>query len=177
MEEPPPETVRARLVAAYLEKRSELIRTFTARLRSATAAEDLVQEIYLRLDGLGENVEIHNEVGYLFRLGTNLMVDRLRSARRLAQREGEWQASHRVLLGGEEILDEPEPETRIDSRARLKQILETIDTLPPQTARVFRMHKFDGLSHSEIATRLGVSRSAVEKHMTIALARLLRRLP
>ena len=177
MEEPPPETARARLVAAYLEKRSELLRTFTARLRSTTAAEDLVQDIYLRLEGLDEDIEVHNEVGYLFRLGTNLMLDRLRSARRLAEREGEWQASHRVLLGGEEILDEPEPEARVDSRARLKQILEIVDTFPPQTARVFRMHKFDGLSHPEIAARLGVSRSAVEKHMTIALARLLRRLP
>ena len=33
------------------------------------------------------------------------------------------------------------------------------------------MHKYDGLSHSEIALRLGISRSAVEKLVMKALAR------
>jgi RNA polymerase sigma factor (sigma-70 family) len=50
-----------------------------------------------------------------------------------------------------------------------------VETLPPQTQRVFRMHKLEGLSHAETAARLGVSKSAVEKHMITALKRLLAR--
>jgi RNA polymerase sigma-70 factor (ECF subfamily) len=39
------------------------------------------------------------------------------------------------------------------------------------------MHKFEGLSHPEVAAQLGISRSAVEKHMMAALKHLLASLP
>jgi DNA-directed RNA polymerase specialized sigma24 family protein len=39
---------------------------------------------------------------------------------------------------------------------------------------VLRLHKFDGLSHGEVAARLGISKSAVEKHMAVAMAHLRR---
>jgi RNA polymerase sigma-70 factor (ECF subfamily) len=42
---------------------------------------------------------------------------------------------------------------------------------------VFLLHRFEGLSYSEIARRLGVSRSAVEKHMMHALQMLSERFP
>ena len=38
------------------------------------------------------------------------------------------------------------------------------------------MHKFDGLSHAEIAARLGISRSGVEKHIAVAMVHLRRAL-
>jgi len=37
------------LISLYLERRADLIRFFTVRLRSGPAAEDLVQDIYVRL--------------------------------------------------------------------------------------------------------------------------------
>jgi RNA polymerase sigma-70 factor (ECF subfamily) len=37
------------------------------------------------------------------------------------------------------------------------------------------MHKFEGLSHPEIAARIGISRSTVEKHMGTALKHLIKR--
>jgi RNA polymerase sigma-70 factor (ECF subfamily) len=50
-----------------------------------------------------------------------------------------------------------------------------LDRLPAQTRQVFVMHKFEGLTHTEVAHRLGISRSAVEKHVSTALRRLLER--
>lgn len=44
--------------------------------------------------------------------------------------------------------------------------------LPPRTQEVFRVHKLEGLSHAETAARLGVSKSAVEKHMIAVLKHL-----
>jgi RNA polymerase sigma-70 factor (ECF subfamily) len=37
------------------------------------------------------------------------------------------------------------------------------------------LHKFDGLTHAETAARMGISRSAVEKHVSLALGHLLKR--
>lgn len=169
-------SARSALLAAYLERRADLVRFFTLRLRSAEAAEDLVQDIFLRLDGVGADVEIHNAAGYLYRLGSNLMLDRLRAERRAATRDQDWRDANRTVQGAEEIADEPRADDAVAARQRLERIVALLRELPEQTQRVFRMHKFEGMSHAEVAQALGVSRSAVEKHVMAALKRLSERL-
>jgi RNA polymerase sigma-70 factor (ECF subfamily) len=65
----------------------------------------------------------------------------------------------------------------VAARQRLALLTAAIAELNPQTQKIFRMHKFEGLSHPEVAAALGISRSAVEKHMMAALKHLLARLP
>jgi RNA polymerase sigma-70 factor (ECF subfamily) len=147
------------------------------RLRSSAAAEDLVQEIYLRIAAVDPQVEMRNAAGYLYRLGSNLMLDRLRGERRSASRDHAWRESHRMVAGAEEVADEPSADDVLAARQRLAAIVVVLQELPVQTQRVFRMHKFDGLSHAEVAETLGISRSAVEKHVMLVLKRLGERLP
>lgn len=161
---------RASLLETYLQRRADLVRFFTLRLKSASAAEDLVQDIYLRLASV--EVEVLNPVGYLYRLGSNLMLDRLRGERRTALREASWRDSHRTVMGAEEVVEEPSAEQALAARQRLAAIVAALDDLPPQTRQVFQMHKFDGLSHPQVAAALGISRSAVEKHVMSALKHL-----
>ena len=168
---------RPSLIALYLERRGDLVRFFTMRLRSAAAAEDLVQDIYVRLSGIEPAADIQNPMAYLYRLGSNLMLDKLRGERRTAHRDGAWLDSQTTRLGIHEVSAEPSPETAVAARQRLAQLTEALKDLSPQTQRVFRMHKFEGLSHPEVATALGISRSAVEKHMMAALKHLLAKLP
>jgi RNA polymerase sigma factor (sigma-70 family) len=168
---------RSPLIGLYLERRADLVRFFTVRLRSAAAAEDLVQDIYVRLSGIDEPVELQNPMAYLYRLGSNLMLDRLRGERRTAHRDGAWLDSQTTRIGIHEVSSEPDAETAVAARQRLAQLTEALKDLGPQTQRVFRMHKFEGLSHPEVAAQLGISRSAVEKHMMAALKHLLARLP
>ena len=168
---------RASLIALYLERRVDLVRFFTARLRSAAAAEDLVQDIYVRLSGLDGGVEIQNPMAYLYRLGSNLMLDRLRGERRTAHRDGAWLDSQTTRVGVHEVSGEPSAEAAVAARQRLGLLTEALKELSPQTQRVFRMHKFEGLSHPEVAAAVGISRSAVEKHMMAALKHLLAKLP
>jgi RNA polymerase sigma-70 factor (ECF subfamily) len=167
---------RARLIGAFLRKRTELIRIFAARLRSPAAAEDLVQDIYLRLASMDADFVPENEDGYLFRIGANLMLDRLKVERRAANREHQWQASYGEIADGEQVADEPGPERQVIGRQRLEQILAIIDTLPPKAGQAFRLHKISGLTHQEVADKMGISRSAVEKHISAALKQLLLRL-
>lgn len=173
-----PHNIDARtvLLAAYLERRSDLVRFFTQRLKSPAAAEDLVQDIYLRITALDARVEVRNAAGYLYRLGSNLMLDRIRGERRSAARDHDWRNSHRTLIGAEEVSEEPTADAAVAARQRLDAVVAILKALPEQTQRVFRMHKFDGLSHAEVAQALGISRSAVEKHCMAALKSLAERL-
>jgi RNA polymerase sigma-70 factor (ECF subfamily) len=168
---------KAALVSAYLERRADLVRFFSLRLRSPTAAEDLVQEIYVRLAGADAPAEIQNPVAYIYRLGSNLMLDRLRGERRTGRRDAAWTDSQTSRIGGEEVSNEPSAEAAVAARQRLRLLTEALTELGPQTQRVFRMHKFEGMSHPQVAAALGISRSAVEKHMMAALKHLLARLP
>mgnify|MGYP001546461225 CR=1 FL=1 len=165
------------LISLYLERRADLVRFFTVRLRSASAAEDLVQDIYVRLSSRPDSADIQNPMAYLYCLGSNLMLDRLRGERRTAHRDGAWLDSQTVRMGAEEVSPEPSAEAAVAARQRLASLVAAIEELGPQTQRVFRMHKFEGLSHPEVAAALGISRSAVEKHMMTALKHLLSRLP
>lgn len=168
---------KSALIATYLERRADLVRFFTLRLRSASAAEDLVQEIYVRLAGVETAGEIQNPAAYLYRLGSNLMLDRLRGQRRTAHRDAAWLETQTTRMGSHEIAQEPSAEAAFAARQRLGLLTQALTELSPQTQRVFRMHKFEGLSHPEVAHALGISRSAVEKHMMQALKHLLARLP
>ncbi|WP_293904390.1 RNA polymerase sigma factor [Phenylobacterium sp.] len=167
---------RSALLAAYLERRGDLTRFFTLRLKSAAAAEDLVQDIYLRIAAVEPSVEVRNAAGYLYRLGSNLMLDRIRGERRSAARDHEWRDNHRTLIGSDEVSEDPSADDAVAARQRLAAIVAIVSELPEQTQRVFRMHKFEGLSHAEVAQALGISRSAVEKHCMTVLKRLAERL-
>jgi RNA polymerase sigma-70 factor (ECF subfamily) len=154
-----------------MAKRAELIRFFTTRTSSAAEAEDIVQEIFLKIANL-EVEGLKNEAAYLYRLGSNLMLDRVRARQRRSARENSYHQAFRGGANGEEIADGPEPDAALDAKRRLYRLVAAIEDLPPQCRRVFVMHKIEGRSHTEIAQELGVSRSAVEKHMITALKRL-----
>lgn len=54
------------------------------------------------------------------------------------------------------------------ARKRLESVRAAIDALPPRTREVFLMHRLEGAKYREIAIALGMSQSAVEKHIARA---------
>jgi RNA polymerase sigma-70 factor (ECF subfamily) len=58
---------------------------------------------------------------------------------------------------------------------RLAEVRRALDELSPQCRRIFMLHKFEGLTHQEVAERANISRSTVEKHMHTALKHLMKR--
>lgn len=162
---------RGPLLAAYLERRAELLRYFRARLRSEDEAEELVQEIYLKIVQRRVEETVENPAGYLFRLGSNLMLDRLKQARRAARRAS---AYGELYGGGEHAADDhPAPEHAALTRQLLEQAVEAVRELPPKAQEAFRLHKLEGLSHAETAAAMGVSRSSVEKYLMASLKAVL----
>jgi RNA polymerase sigma-70 factor (ECF subfamily) len=164
------------LLDAYLSRRDDLVRFFAARLRSMAAAEDLVQDLYIRVASLDSEEPVENPSAYLYRLASNLMLDRLRSDRRAGARDSAWLKTHRLEVAGEAVADEPSAEQNVAGRQRLAQLTRAIAELPPKTRKAFQLHKLEGLTQEETARALGVSRKTVEKQISSALQRLLARL-
>ncbi|MFI4963787.1 MAG: RNA polymerase sigma factor [Caulobacterales bacterium] len=160
------------LLAAYLERRADLVRYFRVRLRSEEAAEDLVQDVYLKICGLPVD-DIGNPAAYLFRLGTNLMLDRLKVQRRGQRRDAAWREAHFSAAGGQEIAEASPADSVVDARQRLQRIIEVVNDLPPPVREAFRLHKLEGLSHAQTAQAMNISRSSVEKYMMTCLKRIL----
>ena len=160
------------LLEAYLARRDDMRRYFLARLGSGADVEDLVQDLYLKVRDLPAD-EIRNPAAFLYRLASNLMLDRLRYRRSAGARDAAWRSLHHVSVGTADVVDAPDAEAGFIARQRLDRVSEALKTLSPQTQRVFQLHKFDGLTHAETAARLRISRSAVEKHISAALKHLM----
>ena len=152
------------------------MRVFTARLRSQTRAEDLVQAMFEKVLAVPAQEQIGNPAAYLYRLGANLMLDDVRQRQRQRARETAWSDLQGERRLGERACDAPGPYRTVEARQRLAQLVAAVETLPPQTRRVFRLHKLEGLSHQQTAESLGISKSAVEKHISLALRLLTERM-
>lgn len=163
------------LLSLYLERREELKRYFTLRLGSPEAAEDLVQDIYFKV-AAGISGEIANPGAFLFRLGSNLMLDRIKQQRRAMRRDHGWIEANEIRLGGETVADAPSADDAAAARERLARMLAALEELSPACQRAFRLHKLEGLSHAETAAAMGVSKSTIEKHISAALKQLLAKL-
>lgn len=159
------------LTAVLTANRPQLIRFFTSRTGSPAEAEDVVQEIWLHV-ARAETGPVANPLAFLHRVGMNIVLDRVRERQRRARREQDWSDVAIEQRGGEATDDAPSPHDVADGRQRAAQLAAAIDALPPGAGRVFRRHKLDGLSHGEVAAELGISRSAVEKHIAVALRHL-----
>lgn len=166
MADPPP------LIAAYLRKRTDLLRFFTLRTGSAATAEDVVQDLFLKISEMETPSDLRSPEAFLYRIGSNLMLDRAKQQRRQVARDHAW-SQEGVGEGLEPIAQEPPADDAVAGRQRLERLMAGIDKLPPQVATAFRLHKFDGLTHGEVAARLGVSRSSVEKYIMTALKTLM----
>jgi len=164
------------LLAVYLEKRATLVRFLAARAGSMAQAEDLAQDLYLKLAGRDRAAEVGAPTALLFRMALNLMVDRARGEARSAARDTAWREVARTQLGGVDVADEPAADEAVASAQRLRQLVAAVESLPPQAGRAFRLHKLEGLSHAETARAMGLSVKAVEKHVSAALRALAARL-
>jgi RNA polymerase sigma factor (sigma-70 family) len=162
-------------LAAYLDRRAALIRFFALRTGSPTAAEDIVQEIYLKLQAMDPDAaaEVRNIAPYLYRLGSNLMLDGLRQHRRSTAREEAWRSTQADEMGGEDIASTPPADDAAHARLKLDRIIAALEKAPANSRRAFQLHKLEGLSQSETAIAMGVSRSAVEKYIAATVKMLL----
>jgi RNA polymerase sigma-70 factor (ECF subfamily) len=157
-----PDIAVSGLQGAVLHYRAELLRFLVARRAAADEAEDILQDLYLKVRGL-QGGPVAEPRAYLYRMTANLLLDRRRTAARRTVRERHWTDAQ---LGPEQDLDDrPTAEQELAAREELAIVSRAIGALPERTVEILRRYRVDGDGQREIAAALGISLSAVEKHL------------
>ncbi|MGW8204078.1 RNA polymerase sigma factor [Sphingomonas bisphenolicum] len=165
------------LETLYGIHRADLRRFLIARTGDAADADDVLQELWLKARNIQAG-PIENGRAYLYRMAQNLVVDRLREKQRRMERERRWsdQATDFAVAGAEPSDRSQNAEEAILAREEVATLVSAIGNLPDGARKAFELHKIEGLSHADVATRLGISKSGVEKHMAVAMKYLRRAL-
>jgi RNA polymerase sigma factor (sigma-70 family) len=157
------------LEAVFMANRQGLERFLRARSGSAAEAEDLVQDLWLKLGGVVGPVA--EPLAYLYRMADNLVLDRRRSATRRERRDDAW--SDLSGGGADGISDSPSVERALIAKERLAIVETALKALGERTVSIFRRYRIDGALQRDIASEHGISLSAVEKHLQKAYQTIL----
>ncbi len=161
------------LRASFADNAQAIRRLLTARLGNEADAEDLMQDLWIKLADVASG-PIANPRAYLHRIALNLANDLVRSRMRQRGRESAWSDLMVAEAGTEAVDPAPSAERHLADRMELDRLLAAVRTLPEKAQLVFRRHRIDGASHAEVAQELGISKSAVEKNMATAMKHLTR---
>lgn len=132
---------------------------------SADDAEDIAQEVFLRLLRYPDSVVARNPAGYLFTIGNNLAYEWRSLKRNRVANDSEWL--------DELVLDsDHEPQNVFEAEQRDKEIQRALDLLPPRCCTVVLLHAKEGMTYSQIAKHLGLSDRTVLREMTRAYSKL-----
>ena len=169
-EAPDTEASAALLADWHARYRAALTRFFARRTRSDVDREDLTQEVFARLARHGDLKSIERVEPYLFQTAASVLNDFLRRRR---VRSGE---AHVAL--DDEIADATDysPERVLLGKRAVEDLVRALGELPPRTQTIFALYHLEDVPHREIASRLGVSVSTVEKEMARANHHLLKRM-
>jgi RNA polymerase sigma factor (sigma-70 family) len=171
---PQPETPQSALELEHLY-RAPLMAFFLRRVRNRSEAEDLTQEVFLRILR-GEGAAERAGPAFIFTVATNLLRDR---ARRL-QTSGGPLASLDARDGSgpadTKLHEEISPERVLLGKEALQRVHTALGALSPQTRDIFLLFKLEQMKQRQIAEIYGISVSAVEKHIVAALTHVTKEL-
>lgn len=131
--------------------------TSRLRRRFGDEADDIVQEVYIRITPYSRRGVILHPKALLVRIAMNLVADRHRRAQ-----QRDRHVDHLSQSVGWGV----EPASQTDEVMARQLILG----LPPALRNVFVLSRFGGLTNGQIGEQLGISPKTVEWRMTRALA-------
>ena len=157
---------QSRFNHVFLTQRVSLLRTLERMVNNHSTAEDLLQETYLRVTrALSERAIEHLEP-FVFQTARNLALDHLRARRIQA----------RTLLEDvpvDVVESVAAPLSSAEDAAHAEQLLERLNMslaqLSPRQQRIFILSRLHGHSYLEIAEKLGVSLSTVQKELKLIM--------
>ena len=140
----------------------KLRRLLRSRGRTIDDTEDLIQEAFLRLQIYCRDKDVVQPEAFLVRTALNLSIDQHR-------RESVAQYLPGALDSLQLIDPNPPPDVVFAAEQRLQHMRVGLDNLSPRQREVFLLNRVEGYSFAQIAERLGLSMSMVEKHAAKAL--------
>lgn len=150
--------------AIYQRHWKSLFKAAQQKLKSDETAEELLQDVFLRIWEKRATQQIDNLTGYLFGALKYRIIDHYRT---------QFLADRYTIFA----LHKPEqPGQTPDEQLAFQEIISTFDqvlgTLPQKTAQIFRMSRLEFRSTRDIAQALQLPERTVEYHITQALKQL-----
>lgn len=141
----------------------ELLNFLSRTVNDRDAAADLAQESYARVLALRQSGQaIANARALLYRTARNLVIDR--------HRRGQFRA-HEDLDAQDDAAEgaaaprHEQPEEAYAHAQHARALAAAIEALPPRCREAFVLNRFEGLSHQEVAERMGISKNMVAQHI------------
>jgi RNA polymerase sigma-70 factor (ECF subfamily) len=130
---------------------------FRRRVDPPHECEDLTQEVLLRLAARRDAGDIRALQAYLFQTAGSVLTDHYR--RRAARGGGRTEAYCEEAHAPADL----SPEQAMLGREKMERLRQSIAALPDRARQAFVLFRFEGMRQAEIAARMGISVSAVEK--------------
>jgi RNA polymerase sigma-70 factor (ECF subfamily) len=148
--------------------RPALMAFFVRRLRNHADAEDMTQDVFLRL-AKTDAPTMQSPEAYIFQTAANLLRDR--------GRREKVRADYRARLRGEPEADvDPlDPLRFATDRESLNQFAVALRELPEKTRAIFVLYRLENVDKRAIAEAYGLALSSVERHLAKAMAHLIAR--
>ncbi|MFQ6347011.1 RNA polymerase sigma factor [Pseudomonas sp. R11F] len=151
---------------------ADILHFLRKRTDNASDAADMTQDVFTQWLGYRDRAKVEQPRAFLFQMARNLLRDHWR-------KQKVRHTAHAVHsdLDTEPLADEQNDPMAAALRVqRLDQLKEVLAELSPRRREALMLHRFEGLSQSQIAERMGISTSMVEKHIAFALLHCKRRL-
>ncbi|HEY8155230.1 MAG TPA: sigma-70 family RNA polymerase sigma factor [Myxococcota bacterium] len=135
-----------------------LLRYLQRMLRDAAGAEELVQEVFLRVHGARQRYQPEARFStWLYRIATNLALNELRRPRR-REPHASWGEPDGPELAGEGSA----AEDALDAKRLAARVERELARLPERQRAALCLSAVEGLSYAEVAEALEISESAVK---------------
>lgn len=159
LRKPPPEHTFAVLFQTFKNRVFGFVLTIT---NSHYAAEEITQEVFLKLWLYRDNLEnIEFPENYLFTIARNKTLNYLRKASHdglLIER------IKNTMTSGSNNVDEA-----IAAADCEKLVHSAMEMLPPQSLKIYKLSRYEGLTHKQIAEHLGLSPNTIKNQLVTAL--------
>ncbi len=136
-------------------------------------AEDLTQDVFVRVFNSLSQYKPGTFEGWLHRITTNLFLDRMRRKNRI---RFDFMADDDASVATSDSFDREErsgqPEEAFEMGHLGADIIEALADLPPEYRAAVVLSDIEGLSYEEIAATLGIKLGTVRSRLSRARARL-----
>lgn len=161
-----------RALEALYDRYSKLLYSLILRIvRSATEAEDILQEVYLQVWHKASTFSSlrGNLYSWLVTLARNRAIDRLRSK---SQRQQRLRSPEEELLSLSDQTTQANPLLVLEVKEAGKILRSTLRKLTKSQRDILELAYYEGLSQSEIAEKLGTPLGTVKTRMRKAMMTL-----
>ncbi len=155
----------SRILSEFESSKTALRRYLGRFFRRPQDVEDLLQETFVRAYAAEARGPILMPRAYLFRVAKHVSLNEIARRKNSDTHSVEDFDDPDVVGSG----NQPGVEQEVDGRRQLALFANAVAALPSQCRKVLVLKKIEGLSQREIATRLGIAESTVEKHLAKAL--------